>query len=217
MVHLLVAFLLGFGQSQSPAASTAPQNQTAPSAVGNKIDPKIAAKLSKVKRIYVDSFGDDSTSRQLQAMLVNSLSESKRFIVTENKDKADAVLKGTGLEKSAQEFHAISEGTAVGTAAGAEHGSVSGQVSNGNGSISGSRNATARSDSLAASDSQASTTTVNDARLAVRLVSTDGDVIWTTTKESRGAKYKGASADVADQVVKQLIWDLDKLNPPKDQ
>jgi hypothetical protein len=63
-------------------------------------------------------------------------------------------------------------------------------------------------------DSQTSTETVNDARLAVRLVSSDGDVIWTTTKESKGAKYKGASADVADQIVKQLIWDLDKLQRP---
>lgn len=217
MVRLLFAFLLGIGQTQSTAPSVALQNQTALPGGANKIDPEIAAKLSKVKRIYVDSFGDDTASRQLQAMVINSLSESKRFIVTENKDRADAVLKGTGLEKSAQEFHAISEGTAVGTAAGAGHGSVSGQVSNGTGSISGSSSAAVRSENLAASDSQASTETVNDARLAVRLVSTDGDVIWTTTKESKGAKYKGASADVADQVVKQLIWDLEKVSPVKDQ
>lgn len=217
MVRLLLAFLLGIGQTQSTAPSSALQNQTALPGGANKIDPEIAAKLSKVKRIYVDSFGDDTASRQLQAMVINSLSESKRFIVTENKDRADAVLKGTGLEKSAQEFHAISEGTAVGTAAGAGHGSVSGQVSNGTGSISGSSSAAVRSENLATSDSQASTETVNDARLAVRLVSTDGDVIWTTTKESKGAKYKGASADVADQVVKQLIWDLDKLSSVKDQ
>lgn len=52
---------------------------------------------------------------------------------------------------------------------------------------------------------------INDARLAVRLVSGDGDVIWATTKESKGAKYKGASADVADQIVKQLLRDLEKL------
>ncbi len=150
-------------------------------------------------------------------MVINSLSESKRFIVTENKDKADAVLKGTGLEKTAQEFHAIAEGTAVATAAGGEHGQVNGQVSNGTGSISGSSNGGFSSKNLAASDSQASTETVSDARLAVRLVATDGDVIWTTTKESKGAKYKGASADVADQIVKQLLWDLDKLSSGKQQ
>lgn len=46
--------------------------------------------------------------------------------------------------------------------------------------------------------------------MAVRLVSADGDVIWTTTQESRGAKYKGASADVADKIAKQLLHDLEK-------
>jgi hypothetical protein len=37
------------------------------------------------------------------------------------------------------------------------------------------------------------------------------DVIWTTKQESKGAKYKGASADVADKVAKQLLRDLEKL------
>jgi len=215
MTNLLLSVVLAAGLFQASAPSSVQRSQSATSGAENRPDPEIAAKLSGVKRIYVDSFGDDPASKQLQAMVVNALAESKRFIVTENKDKADAVLKGTGLEKSAQEFHAISEGTAVGTAAAATHGNVNGQISNGTGSITGSSGGSARSENLAASDSQASTETVNDARLAVRLVSTDGDVIWTTTKESKGAKYKGASADVADQVVKQLLWDLDKLSPTK--
>jgi altronate dehydratase len=59
-------------------------------------------------------------------------------------------------------------------------------------------------------DSKLSTETVNDARLAVRLVAQDGDVIWSTTQESLGAKFKSASADVADKVAKQLVRDLDK-------
>jgi hypothetical protein len=81
---------------------------------------------------------------------------------------------------------------------------------NGNGSISGSSAGGAIARSMATQDSQASTETIDDARVAVRLVSSDGDVIWATTKESKGAKYKGASADVASQVVKQLLWDLEK-------
>src|SRR5262245_26143147 len=56
-------------------------------------------KLLSITRIYIDDFGPDPTSKQIQAMVVNSISESKRFIITENKDKADAVLKGTALEK----------------------------------------------------------------------------------------------------------------------
>lgn len=53
-----------------------------------------------------------------------------------------------------------------------------------------------------------------DAKLAVRLVSADRDVLWSTTQESKGAKYKGSGADVADQVVKHLMHDIEKLQPP---
>ena len=49
------------------------------------------------------------------------------------------------------------------------------------------------------------------------MVSNDGDVLWSTTQESKGAKYKGASADVAEKVVKQLLWDLEKLQPKANQ
>jgi hypothetical protein len=52
---------------------------------------------------------------------------------------------------------------------------------------------------------------VNEAKLSVRLVNPDGDVIWTSTQESKGAKYKGASADVADKCVKKLLRDVEKL------
>jgi hypothetical protein len=50
------------------------------------------------------------------------------------------------------------------------------------------------------------TETINEARVAVRLVNSEGDVIWTSTQESKGAKCKGASADAADKCVKQLIF-----------
>ncbi|MFB3917088.1 MAG: hypothetical protein ACE14M_10190 [Terriglobales bacterium] len=64
---------------------------------------------------------------------------------------------------------------------------------------------------MAADDSTASTETIDHARLAVRLVSADGDVIWASTQESKGAKYKGASADVAARIVKQLLRDIEKI------
>jgi hypothetical protein len=201
MLTLVVAFLV-FALGQSSPSQRPP----------DKIDPEIAEKFLHVKRIYVDSFGDDKESKQLQAMVINALSETKLFIVTENKEKADAVLRGTGLEKTSQELHAIGEATAVGAAAASHSSSINGSVVNGNGSISGSSQGGAIAKSMATQDSQASTETVNDARLAVRLVSSDGDVLWSTTQESKGAKYKGASADAAEKVVKQLLWDLAKVS-----
>lgn len=170
------------------------------------IETELGQKLLKVRRIYVDTFGDDAIARQMQAMVISSLAESKRFIITEDKGKADAVLKGSAVEKTSQELHAFGEATSVAGAAGSHSGSFSGNAS----SVSGSHSGGFVGRAAGVSDSSANTETINDARLAVRLVSADSDVIWTTTQESHGAKYKGASADVADKITKQLLHDLEK-------
>ena len=182
MIHILVGILL----AQS-APSPQVEKQT-PNPI--QVDQETTEKLLKAKRIFVESFGDDGTNRTLQSMIVDSLRSSHRFIVTENKDKADLILKGAALEKTSQELHAVGSATAVAGAAGGH-------------SASGIE------------DSRASTETINDARVAVRLVSSDGDVVWSTTQESKGAKYKGASADVSDKIVKQLLRDIEKLTPPQ--
>jgi len=174
--------------------------------------------LSQIKRIYVESFGDDPISKEMQDMVVDSLTNSKMFAVTENRDKADAIMKGSTLEKTSQEAHSYSDATAVGVAHGSVHGSSSGDLSGSfvrgtgtiHGSSTGSIDGSANSTHMADATSTSSVTTTNDARASVRLVNSDGDVIWTTTQESKGAKYKGASADVADKIVKQLIWDVEK-------
>jgi len=203
--------------------------QVTPSPSPQNSDPTVVASgkaLSQIKRIYVESFGDDPISKEMQAMVVDSLTKSKVFAVTENRDKADAILKGSTLEKTSQEAHSYSDGTSVGVAQssvnGSVHGSSSGDLSgsfdNGTGNINGSStgyvngsiNGSSSSTHMADRTSISSINTVNDARASVRLVNSDGDVIWTTTQESKGAKYKGASADVADKIVKQLTWAVAK-------
>jgi curli biogenesis system outer membrane secretion channel CsgG len=139
--------------------------------------------LLKMKRIFVDSFGDDATSKEVQSMIVSALVATNQFKVTENRERADAILKGVAIEKTSQELHAYSEGTAVASGHGA----------------------------AAIKDSSANTETVQDAKVAVRLVDPNGDVIWTSTQESKGAKYKGSSADAADKCVKQLLRDINRL------
>lgn len=178
LVQLLVASLLLQAAANSPAAKP-PVTQAAIAATkdGDTTDDPTA--LLKVKRIYVESFGDDIISKELQSMIVSSLVATKRFKVTENHERADATLKGVAIAASSNELHAYSEGTLAGRAA--------------------------------ISDSSAHTETVEAAKLSVRLVDPAGDVIWTSTQESKGAKYKGASADVADKCVKQLLHDIEKL------
>jgi hypothetical protein len=147
----------------------------------------------------------------MQAMIIASLTGTKRFTITENKAKADAVLRGYATEKSAQELHAYGSGTGVGTAHGGGHASVSGAGGVFSGSSSGGFGAA----QATIQDSSVNTETVDNAHAAVRLVNSDGDVIWTTVQESNGAKFKGASADVAEKVAKQLVRDAEKADSPQ--
>jgi hypothetical protein len=156
-----------------------------------QVEAELSEKLLNAKRIFVESFGDDSINKSLQAMVIDALRASKRFIITENKAKADLIFKGAALEKTSQEAHALGTSVIAGAA--------------------GGRNASVAGDA----DSQASIEATNDARVSVRLVSPEGDVIWSTTQESKGAKYKGATADVADKVVKQLLWDMEHTSRPQ--
>jgi len=195
MIWLILIAALVLGPQAQQAANEATKTE-APSAV--KTDSALPAakpvsaeanasalnaKLLTITRIYIEDFGSEPSAKQIQAMVVNTISESKRFIITENKEKADAILKGTAMEKTTQEFHSYKDKAAALSGRGA----------------------------VAADDSSSGTETINEARVAVRLVAADGDVIWSTTQESRGAKYKGASADAADKVVKRLMSDLERL------
>jgi hypothetical protein len=208
LAHLLLASVLFQSGSNSQKAEP-PAAQPAVTAAKDAATDDPGA-LLKVKRIYVDSFGDDTISKELQSMIVSSLVATKRFKVTENRERADAVLKGVALEKSSQELHAYGEATSVGGAAGGSHSEISGS----GGTFSGSSGGGFVARHMGTSDSSVNTETVNDARIAIRLVNPDGDVIWTATQESKGAKYKGASADVADMCVKQLLRDVEKLEGP---
>ena len=196
--RMLTAVVISLGLS---LAQSTPQTSgtTSSAPKSSDISAEMAQVLLSAKRIYVESFGDDIVSKTLQAMVVDAIGNSKRFIVTENKEKADLILKGSTLEKTSQELHALGSGTSVGAASASSSGAVARK--------------------MGISDSQASVETVNDARASVRLVSGNGDVVWSTTQESKGAKYKGAAADVADKIVKQLLHDLAKLmggKPPQE-
>ncbi len=206
MIWTLVAALFLFQSPSQPTSATAPQAVVSTTKADEAQQQDKSKSLRKVQRIYVDSFGTTEAAQQLQAMIVASLTESKRLTVTEDKTKADAVLKGFASEKTSQEVHAYGSATAVSSAGGAHSGSVSGY----NGNISGSSSGGFHASGAAIDDSSLNTETIDSAKASVRLVNNDGDVIWTSTQESKGAKYKGASADVADKIVKQLVRDIER-------
>jgi hypothetical protein len=64
------------------------------------------------------------------------------------------------------------------------------------------------------SDAALSTETIFNARLAVRLVNKAGDVIWATSQDTTGSKYRTATADLADKTVAQLMRDFNRATTP---
>ena len=179
------------------AAAIAAQQPAAPAnaSVGS-IDAELAQKLLSAKRVFVDSFGESALDKTLAATVSDAIRDSRRFIVTENRAKADLILKGAALEKTSQELHSIGSATSVAGASGSTSGGFGAHAAG-------------------IDDAQSSTETINDVRIAVRLVTPDGDVAWSTTQESRGGKYRSATADVADKVVKELARELDRLSKAK--
>src|SRR4051812_46655035 len=90
------------------------------------IDRELTLKLVNAKRVFVDSFGEDLVSKSLAATLLDAIRTSKRYIITENREKADLILKGTALERTTQEFHALGSATSVAGAAGGYSSTVNG-------------------------------------------------------------------------------------------
>jgi hypothetical protein len=164
------------------------------------------APLLQVRRVYVDRLTGES-SVQIRDMLINALQATKLFVITENPDRADATLRGSAEDLIYTDTFQSSEG-------------VDARASLGSGTSSTSRSAGRRGAvSLGVGLNEATKTAErkHEALAAVRLINKDGDVIWSTTQESNGAKFRGASADVAEKVVRQLLADLEKARLPAQQ
>src|ERR1700691_1669161 len=159
-----------------------------------------AQQLSKVRRIYIAILTGGDAALQLRDLLMTSLHNSKQFVITEDEDKADAVLKGAGDDDVFTDTFQSTEGINART-----------QISSG--SSEGLRNYANSSSNrsggltIGENDSRRTEERKHEAIATVRLVSKDGDVIWSATAESLGAKFMGASADVADKIAKRLVTD----------
>lgn len=172
-----------------------------------KDDPaqRPAANLAEVKRIFVAPLTGGPGADELRDLIIASLTESKQFLITENEEKADAVLKGAADDKVFTDTFDSQEGVTA-------HGNAG--ISSGTSSY-GSR---AKGIYNGIGGSQSESTHIkerkHEAYAAIRLVNCDGEVIWSTTQESNGAKFRGAGAEVAAKVAKQLTLDLDRSRHP---
>lgn len=157
--------------------------------------------LAKVRRIYVSILTGGDAALQLRDLLMTSLQRTKQFIITEDEDKADAVLKGSGDEDVFTDVHQSAEGISAHSQFGAGESEASRYSSSSSSNHSGGI-------TIGENDSRRSEERKHEAIVTVRLVSKDDDVIWSGTAESLGGKFLGASADVADKIAKHLATDF---------
>ncbi|MDX2151057.1 MAG: hypothetical protein SFV54_10000 [Bryobacteraceae bacterium] len=146
--------------------------------------------LLRIRRVYVERFSGGDSATQVRDMIISSLAGSRLFIVTENADRADAILKGSAEDLVFTDTFQSTEGLSASIGAGR--------------SRSGSRSSGFGSASVNEQESVRITERKHEATASVRLLNRDGDVIWSTTEESLGGKFRSASADVASKVAKRL-------------
>ena len=160
----------------------------------------LSKQLLTVKRIYVDRLTGGETAAQMRDLIIASLHGAKLYVLTENQERADAILRGAAEDLIYTDQFASSDSVDLRSAVGT--GSRSTRTSSG-----------ARSLSVGVGDKESTDIheRKHEALATVRLVNKDGDVIWSTTQESNGAKFRGASADVADKITRQLMTDHERI------
>jgi hypothetical protein len=170
---------------------------------GQSLSPKpvpVSPALLQIKRIYVSPLTGGAGADQLRDLLIAGINSTGLFILTDNPERADAVLKGAADDHTFEDTFDSNVGVSTRQSGGRSGSSSSNSARLGSGS----------SASLSDSESHHSKERKHEAYASVRLCNKDDDVLWSTTQESLGAKFKGASADVASKVARQLSLDVSR-------
>jgi hypothetical protein len=164
------------------------------------VEAETLLRLLDIRRVYVDRLTGGETAAQIRDMIISSLQSAKLFVITEDETKADAFLRGSAEDLIFTDTHSSSD-------------TLRARASAGMGSDPDRTSSDRRSRSAAVSVGEEEATRIaerkHEATAAVRLVSKEGDVLWSTTQESLGAKFHGASADVAEKITKQFVKDYE--------
>jgi len=167
------------------------------------IEPEAAPGLSRVRRIYIEPLGGGSESAQMRDMIIAALQNSKIFLLTDNVERADAVLRGSSDDKVFTDEHNSSESIGL-------HATSGGGSSSNNATGIGTSSHQNAGAGITDSETSHIRERRHEASASIRLIDANGDVIWSTTQESTGGKFRGAMADVADKIARQLVDDTRK-------
>jgi hypothetical protein len=161
--------------------------------------------LLDIKRIYVAPLTGGKEAAALRDLIIAGLDSTKLFLLTENPDRADAVLKGAADDQPFTDTFDSAESVNSRVTLG-KYGSGASAATRTGGGFGGQGGGE--------SDVHHIKERKHEAYASVRLCNKDGDVLWSTTQESLGAKFRGASADVAAKIARQLTIDYDRARNP---
>ncbi len=187
-----LATFLGLALCASPGAET-----NLPVVPPLLVEDRGLRQLLTIQRVYVDRLTGGETAAQMRDILISALEGAKLFILTENQERADVILRGAAEDLIYTDLHQYSE-------------SINAHVNAGTGKSTSNSRSQYAGLTVGESESDRSAERRHEALAAVRLVNKDGDVIWSTTQESLGAKFRGASADVAEKITNKLKEDYEK-------
>lgn len=149
------------------------------------------AKLLTVRALHCEELGGQDAG-PIRDLLIAAVQREGLFVLTEDPEKADAFLRGSAEDLIYTESSRYREGI------------------NARASSSSSRRESGESNYGAASfgvgdtEDASSRLRRHEAVAAVRIVLRDGEVVWSASAESAGAKYRGAAVDVAAKVAAEL-------------
>jgi hypothetical protein len=180
------------------------QASTAPApGPGAQVEVENLRQLLTIKKVYIDRLGGGETAAQIRDMIIASLLATKLFLLTENQEKADAVLRGSAEDLIFTDTFQTSDGIDA-------RASIGGATSYNSSRGSTSTRNPALNVSVGQNESERIAERKHEATASVRLVTKEGDIVWSTTQESLGGKFRGASADVADKIARQLKADYER-------
>jgi hypothetical protein len=160
--------------------------------------------LVTIKRVYVEALAGNDSAEAIRQLIIASLQQSHLFTLTDNPDRADVILKGAANDTAFTDTYDSDSG-ANGRANGGLYSGRGSSIRSAAGGIFGGM-------SGSENESERIRERKHEAYATVRLCNRDGDVLWATTQESRGAKFHGASEDVALKIAHQLEIDFAKAS-----
>lgn len=171
----------------------------APAAKPNSGANASVESLLDIRRIYVSPLEGGAQAAALRELIIAGLDSTKLFVLTDNEERADAVLKGAADDKTFTDTFDSYEGMNGRTSLGKTGSALTSRI----GGVGGGN-------AMGENESHHSRERKHEAYASVRLCNKDGDVLWSTTQESLGGKFRGASADVAAKVARQMQLDYER-------